>query len=162
MLGIWYGKAPGLDRAGDAIRHAAYSGTQKHGGVLALTGDDPACKSSTLPSASEFSLADLHLPVLHPGTVQEVLDLCRHGVHLSRASGLWTGIKIVTSVADGASNAEVGPERIRPVMPTFLYHGKPFEATVSGRVGPPDSSGMERSSTKPGCTWPGSTGWTTS
>ncbi|MGD9750443.1 MAG: indolepyruvate ferredoxin oxidoreductase family protein [Acidimicrobiia bacterium] len=144
VLGIWYGKAPGLDRAGDAIRHAAYSGTSRHGGVLALTGDDPACKSSTLPSSSEFSLADLHLPVLHPGNVQEVLDLGRHGVYLSRASGLWSAIKIVTSVADGAANAEVGPDRIRPVMPTFLYQGKPYVATVTGSVGPPTTNGIER------------------
>ena len=144
VLGIWYGKAPGLDRAGDAIRHAAYSGTQKHGGVLALTGDDPACKSSTLPSSSEFSLADLHVPVLHPGNVQEVLDLARHGVYLSRASGLWAAIKIVTSVADGAANAEVGPHRVSPVVPTFLYQGKQYEAKVAGKVGPPTTSAIER------------------
>ena len=144
VLGIWYGKAPGLDRASDALRHAAYGGTQRHGGVLALTGDDPACKSSTLPSASEFTLADLHMPVLHPGNVQEVLDLARHGVYLSRASGLWSSVKIVTSVADGVANAEVGPDRIRPVMPTFLYEGKPFQATVTGSVGPPTTNGIER------------------
>ena len=52
VLGIWYGKAPGLDRASDAIRHANYAGTSRFGGVLALTGDDPANKSSTLPSRS--------------------------------------------------------------------------------------------------------------
>jgi len=144
VLGIWYGKAPGLDRASDALRHAAYGGTHRHGGVLALTGDDPACKSSTLPSASEFTLADLHMPVLHPGNVQEVLDLSRHGVYLSRASGLWSSIKIVTSVADGVANAEVGPHRIRPVMPTFLYQGKPYVPTATGSVGPPTTVGIER------------------
>ncbi len=144
VLGIWYGKAPGLDRASDALRHAAYGGAQRHGGVLALTGDDPACKSSTLPSASEFTLADLHMPVLHPGNVQEILDLARHGVYLSRASGLWSSVKIVTSVADGVANAEVGPHRIQPVMPTFLYEGKPFQATVTGSVGPPTTTGIER------------------
>src|SRR5688500_8835306 len=30
VLGIWYGKAPGLDRSGDAIRHAQYAGTMPH------------------------------------------------------------------------------------------------------------------------------------
>ena len=53
VVGIWYGKSPGVDRAGDAIRHAQFAGTARHGGVLALVGDDPACKSSTLPSRSE-------------------------------------------------------------------------------------------------------------
>ena len=69
VVGVWYGKAPGLDRAADAIRHANYYGTTRHGGVLAYVGDDPTCKSSTLPSSSEALLADLSLPVLHPGTV---------------------------------------------------------------------------------------------
>ena len=95
VVGIWYGKSPGLDRAGDAIRHAAYAGTHALGGVLTLTGDDPSNKSSTLPSASEYALADLHQAILHPGNVQEVLDLGLHGIALSRASGLWSAIKIV-------------------------------------------------------------------
>ena len=86
VLGIWYGKAPGLDRAGDAIRHAQYAGTGQYGGALALTGDDPANKSSTLPSASVFTIADLHMPIIHPGIVQEVLDLGRHAV-LSNIDG---------------------------------------------------------------------------
>ena len=134
VLGIWYGKAPGIDRAGDAIRHAQYAGTGQHGGALALTGDDPANKSSTLPSASEFTIADLHMPILHPGNVQEVLDLGRHGVHLSRTSGLWSAIKIVTSVADGSGTAEVGPDRIKALVPEFEWKGKPYRPRPTGRL----------------------------
>jgi len=144
VLGIWYGKAPGLDRAGDAIRHAQYAGAHEHGGVLALTGDDPSNKSSTLPSGSEFTLADLHLPILHPGNVQEVLDLGRHGVHLSRTAGLWTGIKIVTAVADGSGTAEVGPERIAPIIPTLEWNGKPYRPRVTGRLGGAVANSIER------------------
>ena len=144
VLGIWYGKAPGLDRAGDAIRHAQYAGTHENGGVLALTGDDPSNKSSTLPSASELTLADLHLPILHPGNVQEVLDLGRHGVHLSRTAGLWSAVKIVTAVADGSGTAEVGPERIAPVIPTFEWNGKPYRPRVTGRLGGNVANSVER------------------
>ena len=48
VLGMWYGKAPGVDRSGDVFKHANYAGIGKNGGVLALAGDDPISKSSTL------------------------------------------------------------------------------------------------------------------
>ena len=144
VLGIWYGKSPGIDRAGDAIRHAQYAGTNPLGGVLALTGDDPACKSSTLPSSSEWALADLHLPILHPGNVQEVLDLGLHGIAISRLVGLWCGIKIVTAVADGTSVIDVGPGRIRPVLPEFEWNGAPYRCRVSGEIGPWVSGPVEK------------------
>lgn len=69
VLGVWYGKAPGVDRAADAIRHGNHVGTDPRGGVLALAGDDPACKSSTIPGASAPLLAALKVPVLVPGSV---------------------------------------------------------------------------------------------
>ncbi len=144
VLGIWYGKSPGLDRSGDAFRHAAYAGTHPWGGVLALTGDDPSNKSSTLPSASEYSLADLHQTILQPGNVQEVLDLGRHGVGISRASGLWSAIKIVTAVADGSATAEAGPERIVAVHPDFEWQGKPYVPKVNSRLGGPQANAMEQ------------------
>ena len=52
VAGFWYGKNPGLDRAADAIRHGNYAGTEPLGGAVALIGDDPTAKSSTLPSSS--------------------------------------------------------------------------------------------------------------
>ncbi|MDG2111563.1 MAG: hypothetical protein P8N02_02995 [Actinomycetota bacterium] len=88
VLGIWYGKAPGLDRAGDALRHAQFAGTSRNGGAIALIGDDPAAKSSTLPSSSDATMNDLHIPLLYPGDVQEVIDLGRHAVALSRLTGV--------------------------------------------------------------------------
>ena len=114
VMGMWYGKAPGVDRAGDAFRHANMSGTAPRGGVLCVAGDDPACKSSTVPSASEGVLAETPMPVLYPGSVQEVIDLGRWGYELSRASGLWVGFKIVTDVADAYSTVSVGPQRVQP------------------------------------------------
>src|SRR5580704_7431476 len=90
VVGVWFGKAPGVDRASDAIRHGNMVGTDPRGGVLALCGDDPACKSSTIPSASESLLAALRVPILVPGSVQEALDLGRHAIACSRASGLWS------------------------------------------------------------------------
>jgi indolepyruvate ferredoxin oxidoreductase len=117
VVGMWYAKAPGLDRAADAIRHANYNGVPRKSGAVAWVGDDPACKSSTIPSSSEQSLADMYSPVLAPGTVQEVIDYGLHAVALSRVSSLWTGMKLVTAVADGMGTATVRPSRIGPILP---------------------------------------------
>lgn len=132
VVGYWYGKGPGLDRAGDAIRHANFVGTSRLGGVLALVGDDPACKSSTLPSRSDPAVSALGLPFLDPGTMQDILDLGMHGIAMSRASGLWVGMRIVTPVADGTGIASVGQDRLRPVIPEFEVDGKPWAPKVNG------------------------------
>ncbi|TPW14803.1 MAG: putative oxidoreductase [Acidimicrobiaceae bacterium] len=144
VIGIWYGKAPGLDRASDALRHAVFAGTSSRGGAVALVGDDPSAKSSTLPSSSDATLVDLHIPVLFPGDVQEAVDLGRHAIALSRASGLWTSIKIVEAVADGTGTVELHPERIVPVMPTMEVNGKVFVPLPSGRLITPYTLDLER------------------
>ena len=114
VTGVWYGKAPGLDRATDALRHANLIGTTPAGGAVALVGDDPAAKSSTVPSASEMALADLALPTFYPADPAEVLLHGLHAVELSRASGLWSAIKVATAVADSASTATVSPQWTPP------------------------------------------------
>ena len=144
IVGFWYGKGPGIDRASDAIRHAVFAGSSAHGGAVALVGDDPKCKSSTIPSASEATLIDLHIPVLYPGDVQEAIDLGRHAIAMSRASGLWTSIKIVEAVADGTGTADLHASRINPLMPEFLVEGVQYVPRPSGSLLPPHSVGMER------------------
>ncbi|HKA15944.1 MAG TPA: indolepyruvate ferredoxin oxidoreductase family protein [Myxococcota bacterium] len=128
IVGIWYGKSPGVDRATDALRHAVYAGTSMHGGAVAIVGDDPAAKSSTLPSSSAGALADMHMPVLYPGDPAEALDLGRHAIAMSRATGLWSALKIVADVADATASVHLHPERIVPVMPRVdgeLYRHRP-------------------------------------
>jgi indolepyruvate ferredoxin oxidoreductase len=140
VLGMWYGKAPGLDRAADSLRHGNYVGVSRTGGGLAVVGDDPSCKSSTIPSASESMLASLHMPVFFPGNVQEVVDLGLHAYACSRASGLWAGFKIITSVADAVGTIEVAPDRVSPALPDLGYEHQP-----NGNLLAPASLEMERS-----------------
>src|SRR4051794_26092464 len=134
VVGYWYGKAPGLDRATDALRHANLTGTHPLGGAVAFVGDDPAAKSSSVPSASEAALADMAVPVLYPADAQDVLDLGRHAVSLSRASGLWVGFKLVTAVADGSGTVRVHPDRIRPVVPDLTVDGRPYRHTPNAAL----------------------------
>src|SRR5215469_5068377 len=124
---MWYGKAPGVDRCGDVFRHANLHGAGTNGGVICAAGDDPQSKSSTLPGASEAALYDAGMPILVPGTVQEILDLGRHGYELSRYTGCWTGLKIVTAVADGFGSADVAPGRISPAYPQLSFDGQPWQ-----------------------------------
>ncbi|MFN8515743.1 MAG: thiamine pyrophosphate-dependent enzyme, partial [Chloroflexia bacterium] len=144
VLGIWYGKGPGVDRTGDAFKHANLAGVSRTGGVLALAGDDPSCKSSTVASSSEAALFDALMPTIYPGNAQEVLDLGLHGFALSRASGCWVGMKIVTNVADSGGIAEVGPGRIATVTPTVEFDGKPYIHKADPNLLPPHSVELER------------------
>jgi len=117
VFGMWYGKAPGVDRTGDAFRHANFAGTWPKGGVVAVAGDDHACKSSTLPSQSEYAFQDLEMPVLSPADVQEVLDYGLMGYALSRFSGLWVSLLAVADTMDSGMTIEVGDARHRFVLP---------------------------------------------
>jgi indolepyruvate ferredoxin oxidoreductase len=117
VVGFWYGKSPGLDRATDALRHNNLMGVPPNGGALILVGDDGAAKSSTVPGSSERLLADLGVPTLYPADPQQVLDFGIHAAAMSRASGLWVALKISTDVADGSASVDVSPDRVVPVEP---------------------------------------------
>ncbi len=117
VFALWYGKGPGVDRCGDVFKHANYAGTSRFGGVLALAGDDHACKSSTLPSQSEYALMDAMIPVLSPANVQEILDLGIYGWELSRFSGCWVGFKAIADTVDSSASVSVDPHRVNIVIP---------------------------------------------
>ena len=127
VCGIWYGKAPGVDRASDALRHANLVGASPRGGAVVLAGDDPGAKSSTFPCASETALFDVGIPFLFPADVQEVLDFGIHAVALSRCSGLWAGMKIATNVADGSATVDLSSDRVTPQMIQLLDDDVPVE-----------------------------------
>ncbi|MEJ7799476.1 MAG: indolepyruvate ferredoxin oxidoreductase family protein, partial [Ilumatobacter sp.] len=144
VVGFWYGKAPGLDRAGDALRHGVFAGASPLGGAVVLVGDDPASKSSTMPSSSDASLVDLHMPILYPGTMAECVELGLHAVAMSRASGLWSAMKIVTPVADGSGTVEFPVLDVDPVMPTVDIDGKRWACTPSAEFLGPRMLDIER------------------
>jgi indolepyruvate ferredoxin oxidoreductase len=121
VFGIWYGKAPGVDRTGDVFKHANMAGVDPKGGVLALAGDDPTCKSSTLPSQSEFAFMDAEIPVLSPANLQEVLDYGQLGWSMSRFSGLWVSLIALADTMDAAGVADISLSRHRHAIPDFAF-----------------------------------------
>ena len=117
VFGLWYGKGPGVDRTGDVFRHANMTGTWHRGGVLAIAGDDPLAKSSSLPNQSEFAFIDAEMPVLTPADIQDVLDLGLHGLAMSRFSGLWTGMIALADLMDGSATVAADPGRLSISLP---------------------------------------------
>jgi indolepyruvate ferredoxin oxidoreductase len=119
VFGIWYGKGPGVDRSCDALKHGNYGGTTPTGGVLALCGDDPGAKSSSIAHQSEQALVHMAMPMLNPSNVQDYLDLGLYGWAMSRYAGTWTGFKCLTDTVESAGSVDVGPERVQVVIPDF-------------------------------------------
>jgi indolepyruvate ferredoxin oxidoreductase len=117
VFGIWYGKGPGVDRCSDVFKHANMAGTSKHGGVIAIAGDDHICKSSTAPHQSDHIFKACGLPVFFPSSVQDILDMGQHAFAMSRFSGVWAGMKTIQEVVESASSVIVDPDRVKIVLP---------------------------------------------
>ncbi|HCP00551.1 MAG TPA: indolepyruvate ferredoxin oxidoreductase family protein [Rhodospirillaceae bacterium] len=112
VFGMFYAKGPGIDRSGDALRHANLAGTSQFGGVLALAGDDHMSKSSTTAHQSEYALMDAMIPILHPAGVQEFIDLGLQGWALSRYAGCWVGFKLVADTMESSASVRIDPENV--------------------------------------------------
>ena len=118
VFALWYGKGPGVDRSGDALRHANLAGTAPLGGVLAVMGDDHTCESSTTCHQSDLAMMDAMIPVLSPAGVQDVLDFAILGWALSRFSGLWVGLKCVKDTVEVVEVVDGDPHRVTVALPT--------------------------------------------
>ena len=131
VFGLWYGKGPGVDRSGDALRCANMMGTSALGGILAVSGDDHGAHSSTYPHQTEQVFEGVMMPVLHPADVQEIIDLGLAGIAMSRYSGLWTALKTTAETAEQANTATVPSER-RFVIPDHALpsHGIGYDPTL--------------------------------
>ena len=117
VFGIWYGKGPGVDRCSDVFKHANMAGTSKHGGVIAIAGDDHIAKSSTAAHQSDHIFKACGLPVFFPSSVQDILDMGLHAFALSRFSGVWAGVKTIQEVVESSSSVFVDPDRVDIVLP---------------------------------------------
>jgi indolepyruvate ferredoxin oxidoreductase len=118
VFGIWYGKGPGVDRTGDVFRHANFAGTSKHGGVLALMGDDHTAESSTTAHQSEYHFVDVMIPILNPAGVQEILEYGLYGIAMSRFCGTWAALKCMHETVESTGVIDGSLDRIKIVTPT--------------------------------------------
>ena len=117
VFGIWYGKGPGVDRCSDVFKHANMAGTSKHGGVIAIAGDDHVAKSSTAAHQSDHIFKACGLPVFFPSGVQDILDMGLHAFAMSRFSGVWSGMKTIQEVVESSASVSVDPDRVKIILP---------------------------------------------
>ncbi|QGZ42459.1 indolepyruvate ferredoxin oxidoreductase [Pseudoduganella flava] len=109
VFALWYGKGPGVDRSGDALKHGNAYGSSPHGGVLVVLGDDHGCVSSSMPHQSEQALIAWSMPVLNPANIEEYLSFGLYGWALSRFSGAWVGFKAISETVEGGAVVELPP-----------------------------------------------------
>src|SRR5215468_11271326 len=112
VFGLWYGKGPGVDRAGDALKHGNAYGSSPHGGVLVVAGDDHGCVSSSMPHQSDVAFMTFFMPTLNPASVAEYLAFGEYGFALSRFSGMWVGFKAVSETVESGASLSLAPSRV--------------------------------------------------
>ena len=117
VFAIWYGKGPGVDRTGDAFKHANFAGSHPNGGVLVVCGDDHTGKSSSMGHQSDQAMIAANIPLLYPASVQDYLDFGLHGFALSRFAGTLAGFKTVNETVTATATVSVDPSRVSIVLP---------------------------------------------
>jgi indolepyruvate ferredoxin oxidoreductase len=125
VFGIWYGKSPGVDRSGDVMRHANAYGTAPKGGVLAIVGDDHACKSSTLPCQSDHTLYAMMIPQLYPSSIREFVEYGTLGIEMSRYSGCWTALKVTSENVETSGTVDLAAENRSILIPDDTEYDMP-------------------------------------
>lgn len=118
VVGIWYGKGPGVDRCGDVFRHGNAAGSAKNGGVLCLAGDDHGAKSSTVPHQSDHAFISALMPYLYPSSIHEMIEMGLLGIAMSRYSGCWVGMKVITETVETTAEIDLTDEMTPFVIPT--------------------------------------------
>ncbi|MCZ6829206.1 MAG: indolepyruvate ferredoxin oxidoreductase family protein [Gammaproteobacteria bacterium] len=116
VFSIWYGKGPGVDRAGDALKHGNAYGSSPHGGVLVIAGDDHGCVSSSMSHQSDVAFMAFFMPTLNPASVAEYIEFGLYGFEMSRFSGTWVGFKAISETVESAASVVLDelPEFVVP------------------------------------------------
>jgi indolepyruvate ferredoxin oxidoreductase len=126
VVGMWYGKGPGVDRCGDVFKHANSFGTSPNGGVLAIAGDDHNAKSSTVAHQSDHAFMAAIMPMLFPSSVHEFVEMGLFGIAMSRYSGLWVAYKVISDTIETTAVVDLAGEKRKFVTP------KDFEMPAGG------------------------------
>lgn len=142
VFSMWYGKGPGVDRSGDALRHGNAYGSSPKGGVLVVAGDDHGCVSSSMPHQSDVAFMTWFMPTLNPASVEEYLEYGEYGFALSRYSGTWVGFKAISETVESGRSVPLHadrdftyPEVELPPNGIHVRHGDLPSPEIETRIG---------------------------
>ena len=144
VTSIWYGKGPGVDRSGDALKHGNFAGTSKHGAVVVLSGEDHEAKSSTMPFQQEYAFVSAGIPILYPATVAEFRDFGLHAITMSRFSGCWAALKLTSALCDSGQSMTFAEGDVPVTIPEVEIDGVPFAKRTDFSFFPGKNIEMER------------------
>jgi indolepyruvate ferredoxin oxidoreductase len=104
-------KSVGVHVASDALALGNLAGAHVQGGAVIIMGDDPWCESTQVPADSRFICEHLRMPVVEPGSPQELKDWIGLSFKLSRAAGLYMGYIVTVAHADGGGSVLCRPNQ---------------------------------------------------
>src|SRR5688572_22928905 len=104
-------KSVGVHVASDALALGTLAGAHPQGGAVIIMGEDPWCDSTQVPADSRFICEHLRMPVVEPGTSQQVKDWINLSFKLSQAAGLYIGYIVTVAQADGGGTVECRPNQ---------------------------------------------------
>ncbi|MGH7707787.1 MAG: indolepyruvate ferredoxin oxidoreductase family protein, partial [Vulcanimicrobiaceae bacterium] len=136
VVGYWYGKGPGLDRATDALKHGNFAGTSRTGAVVILSGEDHEAKSSTVPYEQEAWFEHTGIPLLYPSSVAQFIEFGLHAAALSRYSGCYVGMKLVGALCDGGETVRLSATTPQIRTPELAIGGRPFRKRTNFMFSP--------------------------
>jgi indolepyruvate ferredoxin oxidoreductase len=144
VTSIWYGKGPGADRSGDALKHGNFAGTSAHGSVVILSGEDHEAKSSTMPFQQDYAFTSAGIPILYPSSVAEFRRFGLHAIHMSRYTGCWVALKLVSALCDGGETVTFAADDVPVRLPELTIDGVPFAKRTDFSFFPGKNIEMER------------------
>src|SRR5687768_1841786 len=127
MRAICAFKSVGTHVASDALALGTLAGAHPQGGAVIISGEDPWCDSTQVPADSRFLFEHLRMPVVEPGTLQELKDWIGLSFKLSQAAGLYIGYIVTVAQADGGGTVECKPNQ----FPTEVNTNKKMEINTA-------------------------------
>lgn len=134
-------KSVGAYVALDGLAITNYTIPEEGSAAICIAGDDPALSSTQVGADSRYTFFSAKIPVIEPGTNQEIKDWIKTTFGLARDSQLVVGYIITTNQADGGGTVRVYPNN----YPKVNMHDKITVDTrtinLRERVSVPPNSG---------------------